>query len=79
MPYRLPDDVPLVLKTLTEIALYARSLENELRTHQMNSSADSGSEISGMGTGTPIHSQAKRQDDWDAYMADVDHLLRSLS
>lgn len=34
-----PDDVPLVLKTLTGIALYARSLENELRRigfHQMN-------------------------------------------
>lgn len=29
-PYRLPDDMRLVFKTLTEIAFYARCLENTL-------------------------------------------------
>ncbi|KAE9409495.1 hypothetical protein BT96DRAFT_1012490 [Gymnopus androsaceus JB14] len=88
-----PDDVPLVLKTLTGIALYARSLENELRRigfHQMNfvANLDGGSEISGMETGTPaqphtpLHdssSRENRHDDWDTYMADVDEILRFLN
>ncbi|KAE9407963.1 hypothetical protein BT96DRAFT_971014 [Gymnopus androsaceus JB14] len=88
-PYGLPDDVPLVLKTLTEIALYARSLENELRTHQMNYFADNGSEISGIETVVPMqphilfHDSSSRasdqQDDWGTYMENVDELLRSLS
>ncbi|KAE9407964.1 hypothetical protein BT96DRAFT_971015 [Gymnopus androsaceus JB14] len=87
-PYKIPDDAPLVLKTLTEIALYARTLENELSTYKLNSFAgmsDGGSEITRR-TPLQVHSlfndsssTEDRPDDWDTYMANVDELLRSLN